>query len=110
VRYRQLYPVNWEELAWVCKERAGWCCEHCGVPHRTPAISRAGKPYIIYLAAAHLDHDPWNLNPRLAALCPTCHGRYDWQDYERKRWLELEMLRHQILLVARGYELYEPIN
>lgn len=96
MKYRWLYPKNWEELAYACKEAAGWCCQFCGVAHRTPAISRAGEPYIIYLAAAHLDHDPWNPNPRLAALCPSCHGRYDWEDYQRKCWLELEILRHQI--------------
>jgi hypothetical protein len=97
MKHRWLYPDNWEELAYACKERAGWCCEHCGVPHGSQAISqRTGVVYIIYLAAAHLDHDPWNPNPRLAALCPSCHGRYDWQDYERKRWLELEIVRHQL--------------
>ena len=104
VKHRKLYPDNWEELAWACKERAGWCCEHCGVPHGTAAISqRTGEEYTIYLAAAHLDHDPWNPCPRLAALCPSCHGRYDWHDYERKRWVELEILRHQVWIQAHGY-------
>lgn len=101
MKYRELYPPNWDELAWECKERAGWQCEHCGVPHRTPAISRAGEPYIIYLAAAHLDHDPWNFFPRLACLCPSCHGRYDWSWWERQRWLELEVLRHQLWIQRR---------
>jgi len=96
MKYPWLYPWNWFQLAFACKERAGWCCEYCGIAHGTPAISRAGKPYILYLAAAHLDHDPWNPAPRLAALCPTCHGRYDRSDYERKRWLELEVLRHAV--------------
>jgi len=98
MKYGFLYPANWYELAFVCKEVAGWCCEHCGIAHGTPAIARSGHLYIVYLAAAHLDHDPWNPSPRLAALCPTCHGRYDWEDLERKRWLELEIVRHQILV------------
>jgi hypothetical protein len=105
MKYRALYPPNWEQLAWECKERAGWRCEHCGVPHGTLTVSmRTGRVYTLYLAAAHLDHDPWNPSPRLAALCPSCHGRYDWQDYERKCWLELEVYRHWLLLVRQGYQ------
>ena len=96
MKHRWLYPPNWDQLAWECKERAGWICEHCGIAHGTPAISRAGEPYIVYLAAAHLDHDPWNPFPRLACLCPACHGRYDWSELEKRRWLELEVLRHQL--------------
>jgi hypothetical protein len=97
MKHRWLYPDNWEELAYACKQLAGWCCQFCGIAHRTPVISqRTGQVYIAYLHAAHLDHDPWNPSPRLAALCPSCHGRYDWMDYERKRWLELEILRNQV--------------
>ncbi len=106
MKYPWLYPVNWSELAFACKERAGWRCERCGVAQGTAAISRAGQPYTIYLAAAHLDHDPWNPNPRLMAMCPSCHGRYDWEDYERKQWLELEILRHR-LWVQAYYAQYE---
>ncbi len=105
MKHRWLYPEHWEELASACKSRAGWRCEFCGIAHRTPVVSeRTGVVYTVYLAAAHLDHDPWNPAPRLAALCPSCHGRYDWQDYERKRWLELEILRHQVWLEAHGYD------
>ena len=106
MKYRDLYPANWEELAKVCKDRAGWRCEHCRVPHGSPVLSRKGMPYIIYLAACHMDHDIWNPFPRLAALCPSCHGRYDWQDYERKAWLELEIYRHQLLVNAYLVQFY----
>ncbi len=107
MKHRWLYPPNWEEMAYACKVAANWCCQFCGIAHRSPAISRRGEPYIIYLCAAHLDHDPWNPNPRLAALCPSCHGHYDWQDSERKLWLELEVLRHQLWLQAHGYSVGE---
>lgn len=96
---RWLYPAAWEELAWQCKECAGWCCEHCGVAQGTQAVSeRTGVVYIIHLVAAHLDHDPWNEHPRLAALCPTCHARYDcsYRERERERRVELEQIRHQV--------------
>lgn len=99
MKYRWLYPHNWDELAWACKERAGWQCEHCGVAHGTPVVSeRTGVVYTVYLAAAHLDHDPWNPAPRLAALCPSCHGRYDYSWHERKRGLALEEMRHRLLV------------
>ena len=101
MRNRCLYPPNWEDLAWACKEQAGWCCEHCGIVHATDVVSRrTGVVYRAYLAAAHLDHDPWNPDPRLAALCPSCHARYDYSWHERGRWLALEQLRHHLLVQA----------
>lgn len=44
----------------------------------------------VFLAAAHLDHDPTNNRPRnLKALCQWCHLRrdreYHWQT-RRSRW------------------------
>jgi hypothetical protein len=111
MKHKWLYPAQWEELAWACKERAHWCCEICGVPQGAQAVSeRTGEVYTIYLAAAHLDHDPWNPDPRLAALCPSCHGRYDWQDQERKRWLELEIVRHTLWIQAHGYGIPEEYS
>ena len=104
MKYRGLYPENWEELAYACKERAGWQCEGCGIAHGSQAISeRTGVVYTVYLAAAHLDHDPWNPAPRLAAFCPTCHARYDYSWDQRQRWLALEVYRHQLLV--NGYML-----
>ena len=103
MKYRELYPANWEVLARACKDRARWCCEFCGIAHGSTTLSRRGESYIVYLAAAHLDHDLWNAHPRLAALCPSCHGRYDWQDCERKRRLELEILRHNLWVQAYVY-------
>ncbi len=108
MKHRWLYPANWDELAWACKEQAGWRCEHCGVAHGSDVVSeRLGVVYTVYLAAAHLDHDPWNPSPRLAALCPSCHGRYDWSWQERLRWLELEDLRHRIWVDQHMEGMYE---
>jgi hypothetical protein len=104
VRYRQLYPENWEEIARVRKEQAGWCCECCGIAQGTSVISqRTGVVYKVALAAAHLDHDPWNPEARLAVLCQSCHARYDYSERERERWLALEQLRHRVWLEAHGY-------
>ena len=97
MKHRWLYPANWEELAWQCKERDGWRCQGCGILHGTEVVSeRSGVVYTVYVAAAHVDHDPWNPAPRLITFCPTCHGRYDWSWHERQRWLELEDLRHRV--------------
>jgi|SRR5579875_2289068 hypothetical protein len=102
MKYRSLYPANWYALAQACKERAGWRCEFCGVPQGAQAISRrTGVVYPVYLAAAHVDHDPWNPMPRLVALCPSCHGRYDWSWRQRERRAALEAYRHALLVQRR---------
>ncbi len=74
---RANYPPNWRQLARQCKERAGWRCEQCGISHGMLRFSKAGKLYIVYLAAAHLNHDPRNPNASLRALCQRCHMQYD---------------------------------
>ena len=74
-RYR--YPICWEQLAWEAKERADWKCALCGVAHGTLLSSwRTGNPYIVYLQAAHVNHDQDSPDPVLLAVCPTCHGRF----------------------------------
>ena len=99
MKWRWLYPRNWNELAQACKERAGYRCEDCGIPQGARVVSRkTGVVYRISLAAAHMDHDPWNPHPRLRALCPACHARYDYSQRERARWLALERKRHQWLI------------
>jgi len=72
---RSRYPHDWELRARRVKERAMWRCEWCGKQCRRP-----GEPFDVHgrtLTTAHLDHDPWNLHARLAALCSSCHMRYD---------------------------------
>ncbi len=99
-----MYPDNWERLAWECKERAGWQCEHCGLAHGSQVINEeTGVVSTVVLCAAHLDHDPWNPDARLGALCRSCHARYDWSWQERQRWLELEVLRHRLWVDQHVY-------
>lgn len=89
---RRRYPPNWEEIALSIKERAGWCCEWCGVAHGTWRKSRKkAKPYKVVMAVAHLGvpfsdgrpgnrDDKWDVRPEnLACLCQSCHRRYDNQ-------------------------------
>lgn len=98
---RGRYPVNWEALARACKDAANWTCQHCGIPQFALVESRAGKPYIIYLHAAHIHHDQDNQQPALIALCISCHGRYDYQHKQRVKRIELERLKHQKQLASR---------
>jgi len=97
------YPRNWRELAIACKERANWRCEVCGVTQRTERISqRTGVVYKVFLHAAHTTlHDTSNPNPPLQALCPTCHGRHDWQLRKSEAEGTLEKRKHQLLLSSR---------
>lgn len=42
----------------------------------------------VYLACAHLDHDPGNNTPaNLKALCQRCHILHDREEHLRQRWL-----------------------
>lgn len=76
------YAKEFKAAARAAKEAAGWRCESCGVVDGTLLTTqhgrRKGRQHIIYLQGAHLDrNDTANPAPRLAALCPTCHGLYD---------------------------------
>ncbi|MBV9689219.1 MAG: hypothetical protein JO202_05845 [Ktedonobacteraceae bacterium] len=73
---RHLYPGEWERLAHECKERAGWRCEVCRVPHGTMRVSRRSHDfYFVRLAAHHIDGDTGNPQPVLKCLCERCHGK-----------------------------------
>jgi len=74
-----LYPDNWEQLAWECKEPACWRCEFCGVPHGVRVVNE--ETGVVSTVC-------------LAALCRSCHASYDWSWQERQCWLELEQLCH----------------
>ena len=98
---RKQYPKNWESLARQCKERAGWKCQHCHIKHGANRTSRlTGAVYIVYLHAAHADHDTGNPLPRLKCFCPTCHGTYDYRYRRREQHLALERMKHLMMLHA----------
>lgn len=93
------YPRNWPHLARRCKVLARWQCEQCGIRHGDQYITRSGKPRPIFLHAAHIDHDQHNPCPRLRALCPTCHGLFDWAYREREARIRLERRKHRTLIL-----------
>ncbi len=98
--------------------RAKGRCEHCRRPHgrrvfhlgdgrwwdadrrqwrdgrgRRVRVPGAGVAAIVrvtrvYIACAHLNHDPTDNAPRnLAALCQRCHMIHDAAEHRRRRWL-----------------------
>jgi hypothetical protein len=76
--HNPLYPSDWKLRAAACFARAGYRCEDCGVPHGVLRVGKKSKsPYIVYLHAAHVNHDPENPQAALRALCPSCHMKYD---------------------------------
>jgi len=97
---RKQYPKNWEQLARQCKEQAGKQCAYCHVKQGAERISRrTGVVYAVFLHAAHKNHDIANAAPDLLCLCPTCHGRYDFQYRRMEQQIALERLKHQTLLI-----------
>jgi len=84
------YPANWPEIRQEILDRAGNCCEICGVPNGVFGQRLSdGKFYEcwddpdppvfkIVLTIMHLDHNPENCDPaNLKAACQRCHNRYD---------------------------------
>ena len=96
------YPDNWPEIRQSILDRAGNCCEVCGVPnyavgyrnpdgafveisHNQPIVRATpefwvGKPgleaFKIVLTVMHLDHTPENCDPaNLKAACQSCHNQ-----------------------------------
>lgn len=115
-----LYPLDWPQLSAIIRfGRANGRCETCGRPHGkivrhlgdgrwyddecaqwrcgqgralprlAPEADQAATT-TVYLATAHLDHDPGNSSPRnLKALCQRCHMLHDRDEHYRQRWLTL---------------------
>jgi hypothetical protein len=65
-------------------------------------VSAKGKPYLIYLHAAHKHHDTHNPQPELIALCVRCHARYDYEHKQRQAQLRIEVMKHLHLLIEQG--------
>jgi hypothetical protein len=75
---QDLYPIDWKTRAAACLARAGYRCEQCGIPHGVLRVGKRSKsPYVVYLHAAHVNHDPENPQAELKALCPACHMKHD---------------------------------
>lgn len=101
------YSPDWPAISLRIRERDGWECKWCGVPHNA-VIRRLedGESYTYYgqyttkaewdtkwaraqpklirvvLTVAHVNHDSTdNADTNLAALCQQCHLRHDAQQH-----------------------------
>ena len=72
-----LYHPNFFHRRFQCIQIFKETCQHCGRKQRDEYITSSGNKSKIILQAAHLDHDPWNKDARLIALCKSCHLKYD---------------------------------
>lgn len=113
--------------------RAKGQCEHCRRPHgrrvfhlgdgrwwdadgrlwrdgrgrRTrapgPDVASTVRLTQVYIACAHLNHDPTDNAPRnLAALCQRCHMTHDAAEHRRRRWFNA--FRRRALGDLFGYD------
>jgi hypothetical protein len=80
---------------WLDEERCEWRHDD-GAAAEWPDIVAAasGRDRRVWLATAHLDHDPLNSRPRnLRALCQRCHLRHDRAEHQRRRRITLLLRR-----------------
>jgi hypothetical protein len=86
VRYNGvLYHPNFSHRRLRCIDLFNHTCQHCGKKQGDEYIAATGRKYKVILQAAHLDHDPWNKNARLIALCKQCHMRHDGPEHAKTR-------------------------
>lgn len=92
------YPPDWKEIVARIKERENHCCKFCKIENYSTKVSeRTNKLYKIVLTVAHLDHDETNWDvkdERLAALCQSCHLKYDAPEKSRRRNEKKEALKN----------------
>lgn len=83
---RKYYPPEWDEMRLEALERAGYCCEDCGVqdcsvvinPNKVHPLYPEGQPHMVHLSLAHKrEYETWNRDAETVVLCPGCHGRFD---------------------------------
>lgn len=118
------YPKDWQEIRASILDRAGHCCEECGVAnyaigardcnddwHDEDSIhymnGTEGKILFgefprmvkIVLTISHTDHDVQNNNAdNLRALCQLCHNRHDAKHRARNAAKTRAMKKGQLAL------------
>ena len=99
------YPDNWDVIAWLIKENAGWKCERCG-----HANDRATGHV---LTVHHLDGDKSNCAAwNLAALCQRCHltiqakvNMFQTYMFEHTPWFEIHVDARAEAILRGEYKL-----
>ena len=74
-----LYPQEWRAIRRAKLAQANFCCEECGVRHRTlRQNTKTGEDYAVYLSIAHKQqYETWKKDAETMVLCQRCHRRYD---------------------------------
>ena|SRR5882762_6574599 len=67
------YHPNFKWRGPLCLKRSKGFCEFC---HIQNGIKRKNGS-VVMLSACHLDHNPLHPRARLAALCQSCHNKWD---------------------------------
>ena len=79
-----LYPPEWQAMRRQKLAEVGYCCQECGVKHRSRQYNRRGEEYSVYLSIAHCkQYETWKKDAETMVLCQRCHRRYDRQ-FRRK--------------------------
>ena len=88
INQHDLYPPDWKFISWKIKDRAGWKCEACKVPH---------GPGPRKLTTHHIDYNPPNISDNnLIALCQRCHLKVQGMMQQPRTRLEvIQRLKHQ---------------
>src|SRR3954467_3319494 len=74
------------------------------LPSEAPSLTHPVRVTKVFLATAHLDHDPTNNRPRnLKAFCQRCHMLHDAAEHRRRRWFTLRMRKAVGDLFEGGY-------
>lgn len=99
VNMKERYARNHKERARQCKEQAGWKCTKCGAEQFSTRYSKwTGNPYLVYLQAAHVNHDQSNPNAVLVCVCASCHWKHYRRENSRLDQVEIERMKHQSLI------------
>jgi hypothetical protein len=110
---KALYPPDWKQISRRIRfERAGGCCEWCGVANGEHH-PKTGS--IVVLTTHHVGIDKPDGTPgdrhdkmdcrdeNLAALCQSCHWTADWDiHFKRKRAADYERKYQLTAALAAG--------
>lgn len=71
---------DWERLSESIRDRAGRCCEHCGMPEEEHLVRHRQRLNVNHKTPfhQHLRKSVANKAGNLEALCKSCHTKADW--------------------------------
>jgi len=105
---KERYPSDWDERAKARKEQARWTCEQCGAKQGEERLGKVNnRYYTVWLAAAHLNHDPENPHAKLAVFCQACHMKYDGYLHVTNSWRTRYQRQRTRMLLAGQLLLFD---